>query len=285
MIRPLAAILDDIKIQHTIFAMPFAIMSAFMAAGGVPPLTTLGWIIVAMVLARSAAMAFNRFVDEPFDSENPRTQNRALPAGRASRTEYLIFVMACGVGFVIVCSYINLMAAKLAPFALLIIFFYSYTKRITPYSHFFLGIALALAPLGGWIAVKEEIAAAPVLLGIAVVFWLAGLDTIYSCQDVEFDKEKGLNSIPQKFGVEKALKMSAVFHAVMVLLLFAVAVVSALSWIYLAGVTFTAMMLFYEHSLVRPSDLSRVNVAFFNVNGIISMGLMVFTIADVMVKL
>ncbi|MBI5814159.1 MAG: UbiA family prenyltransferase [Nitrospinae bacterium] len=284
MIKPLAAILGDIKIQHTLFAMPFAIMSAFMAADGVPPLALLGWITAAMVLARSAAMAFNRLVDEPFDSENPRTQNRALPAGEASRVQYMIFILACGVGFIMVCSMINVMAARLAPFALLIVFFYSYTKRITHYSHFFLGLALSLAPMGGWVAVREEFALAPSLLGIAVIFWLAGLDTIYSCQDARFDSEKGLYSIPRRFGVGKALSMASAFHAVMVAALLLVAVAAHLSWIYLAGVGFTALMLYYEHSLVRPEDLSKVNVAFFNVNGVISVGLMVFTIADIIIK-
>lgn len=281
--KTFAAILDDIKIQHTIFAMPFAVMSAFIAAGGVPPLGVLGLIVLAMVFARSAAMAFNRLVDASFDVKNPRTKNRAIPAGKASRGQYVFFIVASSAAFIMVCAQINHLSLLLSPLALAIVFFYSYTKRFTAYSHFFLGLALALAPLGAWIAVKEDISAAPLVLGAAVVFWLAGLDAIYSLQDVDFDKAHGLNSIPQRFGVSRALALSAAFHAIMVALLFALPFISTLTWIYGLGAALTAGLLFYEHSLVKPDDLSKVNVAFFNVNGVISVGLMAFTIADVLV--
>lgn len=283
MLKAYAAILDDIKIQHTVFAMPFAVMSAFIAASGMPPLGVLALIIVAMVFARSAAMAFNRLVDASFDEKNPRTKKRAIPAGMASRGHYIFFIIASSAAFILVCSQINRLSLILSPVALLIVFFYSYTKRFTAYSHFFLGLALSLAPLGAWIAVKEEVSAASLVLGGAVVFWLAGLDAIYSLQDVEFDKAHGLNSIPQKFGVRRALILSAVFHSAMVALLFTLLFISSLSWIYGVGVFLTADLLLYEHSLVQPDDLSKVNVAFFNVNGIISVGLMAFTIADILV--
>lgn len=283
MVKACAAILDDIKIQHTVFAMPFAVMSAFIAAGGTPSPGALGLIVVAMVFARSAAMAFNRLVDASYDEKNPRTKGRAIPAGMASRGHYVFFIAASSVAFILVCSQINRLSLILSPVALLIVFFYSYTKRFTAYSHFFLGLALALAPLGAWIAVREEISAAPLVLGGAVVFWLAGLDAIYSLQDVEFDRAHGLNSIPQRFGVRRALALSALFHALMVALLFTLPLISSLSWIYGAGAALTAGLLLYEHSLVRPDDLSKVNVAFFNVNGLISVGLMMFTIADILV--
>lgn len=283
MLKAYAAILDDIKIQHTVFAMPFAVMSAFIAASGLPPLGVLGLIVVAMVFARSAAMAFNRLVDASFDEKNPRTKGRAIPAGMASRGHYVFFTVAASLAFILVCSQINRLSLILSPVALLIVFFYSYTKRFTAYSHFFLGLALSLAPLGAWVAVKEEISAVSLVLGGAVVFWLAGLDAIYSLQDVEFDKAHGLNSIPQRFGVRRALILSAMFHAAMVALLFTLLFISPLSWIYGAGAFLTAGLLLYEHSLVRPDDLSKVNVAFFNVNGVISVGLMAFTIADILV--
>ena len=283
MLKAYAAILNDIKIQHTVFAMPFAVMSAFIASSGMPPLGVLGLIVVAMVFARSAAMAFNRLVDAQFDEKNPRTKRRAIPAGMASRGHYIFFIVASSAAFILVCSQINRLSLILSPLALLIVFFYSYTKRFTAYSHFFLGLALSLAPLGAWIAVKEEISAASLVLGGAVVFWLAGLDAIYSLQDVEFDRAHGLNSIPQKFGVRGALILSAMFHSVMVALLFTLLFISPLSWIYGVGAFLTAGLLLYEHSLVRPDDLSKVNIAFFNVNGVISVGLMAFTIADILV--
>jgi 4-hydroxybenzoate polyprenyltransferase len=283
MAREFAAILEDIKIQHTVFAMPFAVMSAFIAAHGTPPLGVLGLIVVAMVFARSAAMAFNRLVDATYDGKNPRTKGRVIPSGMASRGQYVIFIVAASAGFILACSQINRLSLILSPVALLIVFFYSYTKRFTAYSHFFLGLALSLAPLGAWVAVKEEISAASLVLAGAVVFWLAGLDAIYSLQDVEFDRAHGLNSIPQRFGVQRALILSAVFHAVMVGFLFILPFISPLSWIYAVGASLTAGLLLYEHWLVRPDDLSKVNVAFFNVNGVISVGLMAFTIADILV--
>jgi 4-hydroxybenzoate polyprenyltransferase len=235
-----------------------------------------------MVFARSSAMAFNRLVDASFDEKNPRTKGRVIPSGMASRRQYVFFIVAASSGFILACSQINRLSLILSPVALLIVFFYSYTKRFTAYSHFFLGLALSLAPLGAWIAVKEEISAAALVLGGAVVFWLAGLDAIYSLQDMEFDRAHGLNSIPQRFGVRLALILSAVFHAVMVGLLFILLLISPLSWIYGVGVSLTAGLLIYEHWLVRPDDLSKVNVAFFNVNGVISVGLMAFTLADIL---
>ncbi len=278
--KTVKAIFEDIKIEHTLFALPFAVMSAFIAANGWPGWRLLALVAIAMFFVRSAAMAFNRFVDEPFDRGNPRTNKRALPDGRAQKVHYLAFITACGVGFIITCGYINILALQLSPVALFIVFFYSYTKRFTHLSHFFLGLALALAPVGAWVAVREEISVVSLLLGVAVIFWLAGLDTIYSCQDYAFDKESGLQSIPQRYGVKKALKLASYFHVVMVALLVAAGFTGGLSYLYGAGVVFTAGLLWYEHSLVRPDDLSRLNMAFFNVNGLISVGLALFTALD-----
>lgn len=276
------AILNDIKIAHTIFALPFAIMSAFIAAGGWPGASLLGFIALAMVFARSAAMAFNRLIDAPLDKENPRTKERALPAGKASHAQYIAFITASGVGFIVTCGYINMLALKLAPVALFIVFFYSYTKRFTPYTHFFLGAALSLAPVGAWVAVNEELSYVAITLGGAVIFWLAGLDIIYSCQDYEFDGQNDLKSLPQHLGIERALKLAALFHLIMICLLIVVGIEARLSWIYAVGVAFTALLLWYEHSLVSSDDLTKVNVAFFNVNGLISIGLMFFVMVDTM---
>lgn len=282
MVKSLGLILRDIKVEHTVFAMPFAVMGAILAAGGMPELKVMGLTLAALVCARSAAMAFNRLADARFDATNPRTKNRPLAAGAAGTAAYAAFTAACSAGFVAVCAYINSLALWLSPLALGVVFLYSLTKRFTPYSHLFLGVALALAPIGAWVAVRAEVGVAPLLLGGAVVFWLVGLDIIYSCQDVEHDHAEGLYSIPSRFGVAVALKMSAAAHAAMTLLLVSVwYALPGLGWVYLLGVALSAALLWYEHSLVSPGDLRRVNTAFFNVNGAISVGLMVFTLIDV----
>lgn len=281
--KALTAILSDIKIAHTVFALPFAVMAAFVAAKGFPGWGLLGLIGLAMVFARSAAMAFNRLSDVKFDQENPRTQNRALAAGETTAVAYMIFIVVTGIGFIVTCGAINPLALRLSIPALMIVFFYSYTKRFTPYSHFFLGVGLALAPVGAWVAVTESVPVEALILGAAVVFWLAGLDTIYSCQDYEFDKSAPLYSIPKRFGLGRALKLAAFFHAVMVTLLVAFGVATGMSWLYWIGVILTGGLLAYEHSLVHPDDLTRVNVAFFNVNGIISVGFSLLAVADILV--
>lgn len=282
MVKDLGLILKDIRIEHTLFAMPFAVMGAFIAAGGMPAPRLMGFILAAMVFARSAAMAFNRLADARFDSGNPRTKDRPLASGRARRAAYIVFVVIMSALFIGACWYINSLAFYLSPVALAVVFFYSFTKRFTPYSHLFLGIALALAPVGAWIAVTAAVGLPPLLLGAAVVFWLLGLDIIYSCQDVEHDRALGLFSIPSRFGVARGLRLAAGAHAAMILFLVALwYAAGTLGWIYLAGVGCTAALLWYEHRLVRPDDLRNVNVAFFNVNGMISVGLMVFTLVDI----
>ena len=281
MFSKLAIIFFDIKIQHTVFALPFAVMSAFLAAGGMPETEKLVWIVVCMVGARSAAMAFNRIVDARFDAENPRTRERALPSGKVSVGNYWIFLVASSALFVFSAWMLNKLAFYLSPVALAIVFFYSLTKRFTAFAHFWLGLAISIAPVGAWVAIREEISFTSLLLGAAVVFWLIGFDILYSCMDVESDKLSRLHSIPQRFGVENALKIAFVSHAVMIVFLLVLSEPAVLLGpLYLVGVVLVAFLLIYEHSLVKKDDLSKVNMAFFNVNGIISIGLMAFVIVD-----
>ena len=277
----LAIIFSDIKIQHTVFALPFAVMSAFLAAEGFPETEKLVWVIVCMVGARSAAMAFNRIVDARFDKENPRTQDRALPSGKINAGNYAVFLIASSALFVFAAWMLNSLAFYLSPVALAIVFFYSLTKRFTAFSHFWLGLAISTAPVGAWVAIREEISFTSLLLGAAVVFWLIGFDILYSCMDIEADRINRLHSIPERFGVETALKMAFASHAVMVVFLLVLLEPTVLlGWVYLAGVVLVAGLLVYEHSLIKKDDLSKVNMAFFNVNGIISVGLMIFVIVD-----
>ncbi len=281
LLAKLSAIFSDIKIQHTVFALPFAVMSASIAAGGMPEVEKMIWIMVCMVGARSAAMAFNRIVDARFDLKNPRTQGRAIPSGRVDVKSYWLFLIASSAIFIFAAGMLNLLALYLSPLALIIVFFYSLTKRFTAYSHFWLGLAISIAPVGAWVAIREEISFVSLLLGAAVVFWLIGFDILYSCMDVEFDRDSDLKSIPQKFGVENALRIAFASHGLMVLFLLGLLQFDGeLGILYATGVLIVAGLLVYEHSLVRPDDLSKINMAFFNVNGIISIGLMVFVIAD-----
>ena len=277
----LAIIFSDIKIQHTVFALPFAVMSAFLSAGGLPETEKLLWIIVCMVGARSAAMAFNRIVDARFDKENPRPQDRALPSGKINAGNYAVFLIASSALFVFAAWMLNSLAFYLSPVALAIVFFYSLTKRFTAFSHFWLGLAISIAPVGAWVAIREEISFTSLLLGAAVIFWLIGFDILYACMDIEADRANRLHSIPERFGIETALKMAFASHAVMVVFLLVLLEPTVLlGWVYLAGVALVAGLLVYEHSLIKKDDLSKVNMAFFNVNGIISIGLMAFVIVD-----
>ena len=280
MLEKLKIIFEDIKIQHTVFALPFALMSAFLAAEGFPEWHVLGWIVVCMVGARSAAMAFNRIVDATFDEKNPRTVGRALPVGKINRSQYMVFLIVSSVIFVWASAMLNPLALMLSPLALAIVFFYSFTKRFTAYSHLFLGFALSVAPVGAWVAVREEISLTSLILGAAVVFWLTGFDILYSCLDVEADRKNRLHSIPQRFGVARALKIAWAAHALMVIFLLTLFIDPQLGITYIAGVVLVAGLLAYEHSLVKSDDMSRVNLAFFNVNGVISILLMAIVMVD-----
>lgn len=281
MFTKLSIILSDIKIEHTVFALPFALMSAFLAAGGLPEMEKLVWILVCMVGARSAAMAFNRIVDARYDAMNPRTRERAIPSGQVSVSSYWAFLILSSVLFIFSAWMLNKLAFYLSPVALTIVFFYSLTKRFTAFSHFWLGLAISIAPVGAWVAIREEISFISLLLGGAVIFWLIGFDILYSCMDVEADRANRLHSIPERFGVERALKLALASHVLMMLFLLLLLEPSVLLGpLYLAGVLLVACLLVYEHSLVKKDDLSKVNMAFFNVNGVISIGLMLFVIID-----
>jgi 4-hydroxybenzoate polyprenyltransferase len=281
--RKIATILEMIKFSHTVFALPFAVMSAFLAAEGFPSVRQLFWILMCMVGARSAAMSFNRIVDAHHDAQNPRTAQRAIPAGKLTRAETSAFMLVMIALFVFSAYMLNRLAFMLSPLALAIIFGYSYTKRFTNYSHFILGLALAIAPIGAWIAVKEEFHPIALLLGLSVLLWTAGFDLIYACQDIEFDQKARLFSMAKRLGTTGALVLSALLHAAMIGVLCAVLYASQLGGVFLCGIVLVSALLIYEHSIVKPHDLSRVNTAFFNVNGAVSLLLMALTIADVMV--
>ena len=264
-----------IKFEHTVFALPFALLSTILAAGGWPEAPKLFWIVMAMVGARSAAMAFNRIVDRYIDAENPRTRMRALPTGELTASFAVLFTAVSAALFVGAAWKLNALCLKLSIPVLLILFFYSYTKRFTSYSHLVLGFCLGMAPLGAWIAVRGDVRLTPVLLCAMVMLWTAGFDIIYACQDVEFDQRKDLFSLPKRLGVRTALHVSSVMHVLTLLLLMALFIVEGLGWVSLGGIALVAALLWYEHSLVRPEDLSRVNASFFTVNGCISILLLV----------
>ena len=271
-----------IKFSHTLFALPFAIYAAFLAADGWPAPATLGKILLAMVGARSTAMAHNRLADRALDAANPRTAGRALPAGALSVGFVRAFLAASVVLFLAAAASLNRLTLALSPLALALLLLYSYTKRFTVLSHLVLGLCLGLAPVGAWIAVRGSVGALPILLGLAVLFWTAGFDVIYALQDEEHDRRAGLRSIPARFGARRALVGSALFHVVMLLLLLGVWRLSGSGGLLLAGIGATAAALVYQHAIVRPGDLSRVNAAFFTANGFVSVTLALCGIADVL---
>jgi 4-hydroxybenzoate polyprenyltransferase len=263
-----------------VFALPFAFIGMLLGAGGLPSLFQLVWITVAMVGARTAAMSFNRIADRSYDARNPRTSSRPLPSGRMG-TGWAFALMAgsCAV-FLVACWALGPLCLALSPIALGIVLSYSYTKRFTWLTHLYLGLSLAIAPVGAWIAVSGPLSPVPVLLAFAVLCWTAGFDLIYSCQDAGFDRAHRLQSIPVRFGAAAALRLSAALHALMVLALIGVAITAHLATFYLIGVALTAGVLIYEHRIVRPDDLSRVNVAFFTLNGWVAVILLLATLLD-----
>jgi 4-hydroxybenzoate polyprenyltransferase len=275
-------ILEMIKFEHTIFMLPFALMATVLAARGHWPLFwhKLPWIVLAMVGARSSAMAFNRIVDTRYDALNPRTARRALPAGLLTTGQVAVFTVIAAALLVGAAAMLNPLALTLSPVALVLALGYSYTKRFTPFSHFFLGLALAVAPVGAWIAVTGRIEAPALWLGGAVICWLFGFDILYALQDTEFDRANGLRSIPAWLGNAQALAVSRVGHVVMVGLLAMVGVSAHLGVIYFIAVILVAALIAYEQSLVKSDDLSRLDMAFFTLNGYISVGLFVLTLAD-----
>jgi 4-hydroxybenzoate polyprenyltransferase len=284
MLNRLRNLLEMIRFSHTLFALPFALLSAALAwqdQGYFSWLQLIG-ILLCMVFARSTAMAFNRLADQRFDTQNPRTAKRHLPAGTLNRATVWVFTIACAAAFV-ASTFLFLAETPANPWpavlgfpVLLFVCAYSFTKRFTALSHFWLGASLFLAPFGAWIAIRGlEHLTVPLVLGLAVLFWVAGFDIFYACQDVDFDRQARLHSVPAAIGVRASLRIAAACHALMVVLLLLLAWVAQayLGWIYLAGVVAVAVLLLYEHWLVRPDDLTRINQAFFHVNSVVSIGL------------
>lgn len=269
--RKLRITLEMIKVEHSVFALPFALTGAMLAVSGWPSWRQVFWIVVAMVGARSAAMTFNRIADRKYDARNPRTEKRALPAGHLTLRFAVAFTAVSAALLVLAAWELNPLAFKLSPVALALLLLYSYTKRFTLLSHIVLGMSLGLSPVAAWIALRGDVSWAVVILGVAVMLWVAGFDIIYACQDIAFDRTVDLHSIPKKFGVTAALYASAALHVLMLGLLVIVAEMSGLGWIALAGLAAVAALLAYEHLLVKPTDLSRVNAAFFTINGYISV--------------
>ena len=283
-VRNLKITLEMIKWEHSIFALPFALCGAMLAAGGLPAWHQLGWIIVAMVSARSAAMAFNRLADASIDAANPRTSIRALPAGHLTPSFVSTFVViSCGI-FVLAASQLNRLTLMLSPVALAIVLLYSYSKRLTRWSHLFLGFALGIAPAAAWIAVRGSLDPRILLLTAAVTFWVGGFDVIYACQDFDFDRSHRLHSLPRHLGIHTALWIARVFHLAMLGLLVALVLVFGLGKLAAVGVIAVAALLAYEHSLVRHDDLSKLNAAFFTMNGVISVVFFAFIAGDLLLR-
>src|SRR5579859_101720 len=276
--------LEMIKWEHSVFALPFAMCGAMLAAGGMPSFAQLGWIVLCMVSARSAAMAFNRLADAQIDAANPRTATRAIPAGSLSQKFVALFVMAsCGV-FVLAAGQLNRLALALSPVALGVVLLYSFTKRFTRWSHLVLGLALGVAPAAAWIAVRGSLDPRILVLTAAVTFWVGGFDVLYACQDIDFDRANRLNSIPQSFGVPNSLILARVLHIMMLALLVVLVLSFGLGKIAMAGLVVVACLLAYEHSLVSKDDLSKLNAAFFTMNGVIAVVFFVFIAADLLLR-
>jgi len=264
--------LEMIKIEHTLFALPFAFLGAVLAAHGLPSPWQILWIVMAMVGARSAAMAFNRIADRNIDAQNPRTASRALPAGLLSVGFVWAFTVAAAALFLLAAAMLNRLTLILAPVALACVLLYSFTKRWTQFSHLVLGACLSIAPTGAWIAVRGEIGSAvPLLLSLVVLLWTAGFDVLYACQDYNFDREQGLRSIPARVGIQRALWTARCLHAAAFLALIWLFLITQLGPVAFAGVIATGALLIYQHRLVRADDLSRLNAAFFTTNAFVSV--------------
>jgi 4-hydroxybenzoate polyprenyltransferase len=273
-------VLEMIKFEHSVFALPFALTGALLAARwtrhGWPSLRQILWIIVAMVAARSAAMTMNRIADLRYDCENPRTQQRALPTGKLTLQFAWLFTVVAVAAFFIAAWQLNALALKLAPLAIAILFFYSFTKRFTNWSHLFLGFALGISPVAAWIAITGGLDVRMLILCAAVTLWVGGFDVLYACQDIEYDQSAGLFSVPKKFGIAKALLIARGMHIGVIPLLAWLALSFGLPWPAWAGIAVVAALLAYEHSLVKADDLSKLDAAFFTVNGYISMLFLLF---------
>jgi 4-hydroxybenzoate polyprenyltransferase len=282
--RNVAVTLEMIRWEHSIFALPFALCGAMLAAGGLPTAAQLGWIVVSMVSARSAAMAFNRLADAQIDAANPRTAARAIPTGALSQKFVGTFVLVSCAIFVLAAAQLNRLTLYLSPVALAVILLYSYTKRFTRWSHVVLGFALGIAPAAAWIGVRGSLDPRILLLTAAVTFWVGGFDVLYACQDIDFDRANSLNSIPQAYGIRRALFISRALHLVMLGLLVALVVIFGLGKLAMIGVIAVALLLAYEHSLVSSDDLNKLNAAFFTMNGVIALVFFLFLAADLLLR-
>ena len=277
MLKKITILLEMIKFEHTVFALPFAFMGAFLSTRGVPDAATFCWIVLAMVGARTCAMGFNRIVDRKFDELNPRTASRALPAKAVKLSEAWAMVILAGGLFFFACYNLNHLTLILSPFALSLTLFYSITKRFTWLCHVVLGIALAFSPLGGWVAVSGSLENYPFVLSAGVLFWVAGFDTVYACLDADFDAKIGLFSLPSRFGRMNAFRIAVIFHVIAFALFVMTGIASGLNYFYYIGILFTGAALFYQHIVVNPKDLSRIQLSFFTLNGLISLTLFVAT--------
>lgn len=279
-------LLEMIKFSHTVFAFPFALMGvilASLASGRAPSAVQVFWVCLAMVGARTAAMSLNRIIDAGIDKDNPRTAGRHIPAGRISRLEAWLFVVAAVALLLLSAWMLNPLCFYLAPVALGFFVLYAYCKRFTSLAHIVLGICLAAAPIGAWIALRGDVGWPVLALGLAVLFWVAGFDIFYALQDVEFDRSKDLHSIPVLLGVKNAILLGKVFHGLMVAFLLIIPLGLPLGWIYYLGLAVVSGLIAYEHQLVKPDDLSRLDAAFFNMNGYISVTIFLFTLVDALV--
>ncbi len=277
MLNKIKIMLEMIKFKHTVFAMPFALMGAFLAGRGLPTLWVFFWVVVAMVGARTAAMTFNRIADYRFDAANPRTAKRAIPAGEVSLTESWLMVTVSAALFFFACWMLNPMALTIAPFALALTFIYSLTKRFTWLCHLVLGLALAFSPLGGWVAVAGSLSGYPWVLSLGVLFWVTGFDCIYACMDAEFDREAGLYSMPASLGRHNSFRLAVLFHALAFILFTLTGYLQDLNFVYYIGIIVTGAALFYQHLVVNPKDLTRIQMSFFSMNGFIALTLFVVT--------
>jgi 4-hydroxybenzoate polyprenyltransferase len=280
----IAVFLEMIKFSHTIFALPFALTGALLAARGIPAWQQLFWIMLAMVGARTAAMGLNRLIDADIDARNPRTAVRAIPAGQIGKGMTLAFIIASLALLLVAAAQLNPLCLMLSPVAVFFLVLYSYCKRFTALAHVVLGICLAAAPIGAWIAIRGTIDLPALLLGGIVLFWVAGFDILYALQDLEFDRSAGLHSIPVALGVDGSLRAARLFHLIMLALLAALWKVMGLGGFFAAGIVVVAAMLAYEHWLLRTGDLTKLDAAFFNMNGYISVAVLIFTALDVLVR-
>ena len=283
-ITKIGIFLEMIKFAHTIFALPFALTGALLAAGGIPSLRQTVWIVLAMVGARTAAMAMNRLIDAEIDARNPRTSVRAIPAGLIGKGMTLFFIFAALALMLFAARMLNPLCLKLAPVAMLFLLLYSYCKRFTALAHVVLGICLAAAPIGAWVAIRGAIEAPALVLGGVVLFWVAGFDILYALQDLEFDRTAGLHSIPVLLGVNGSLWAARFFHLIMIGLLFNLFNLMHLGTFFLLGILAAAAMLLYEHWLLKDGDLTKLDAAFFNMNGYISVAVVLFTAVDVLTR-